>query len=76
MVPITTLAAITAVTPGTQAPDPVTAGSNTTYTVQVTNGVGATSRGISITSISGLPAGATLLSSTCANVAGGATRPA
>ena len=47
---------------GTQAPNPVTAGNTTTYTVQVTTGIGLSRAGSRSTSISGLPAGASLQS--------------
>ncbi len=64
-VPVATLAALSAVVPGTQAPNPVAAGGTATYNVQVTNSVGDTDRGVSITSIAGLPTGAALGTSQC-----------
>ena len=63
-IPAATLASLSAVVPGTQAPNPVVQGSTATYTVAVTNGSGS-SRRVSITSISGLPTGAALASSGC-----------
>jgi hypothetical protein len=68
-VPVPVFADIVSVTPGAQSPSPVVAGSTATYSVQVHNGpTGQNNRGVSVTSISGLPSGATF-TSTCAPVA-------
>ncbi len=70
--PLSVSALLIDVTPGAQSPSPVPAGSTTTYNVQVTNFLGQ-ARSVSITSISGLPAGASLQSSTCVGIASGDT---
>ena len=58
-------------TVGTQAPNPVTAGNTATYTVTLTNTGGFATHDFAITSVSGLPAGATYsLGSTCNAIRG------
>ena len=69
-VPATSFAALTAVVPGTQAPNPIAPGGTATYNVQVTNASGSSARSVAITSIGGLPAGASLASSQCLSIAG------
>jgi len=66
------LASLTAVSvvSGSQTPNPVAPGALTTFTANITNGNGSTGRAVSITSISGLPTGATLSSSQCLVIPG------
>ena len=61
LAPLSAFAAITSVSIGAQAPNPVTAGTDATYTVTVSY---SSSKAIRITAVAGLPTGATF-STTC-----------
>ena len=64
---------LTAVSVGTQSPNPVTQGGSATFPVNVTNSSGSTSAVVSITNVTGLPSGASWSSSSCVVAPGDGT---